>query len=327
MRFSQGSRAAILGALLGVGLVTGPCVADTTTTTITGSTTTSTTDTGPTTTAAPTTTTTSSSTTSSSTSTTGSTTTSTVAGGSTTTTVVPSTTVTVTTGPSTTSPAVSGSTTTTVVPSSTVTVTTGPSTTSTTGTGSSSTTTTVTATTSTTVVNTTSTTLLSCGSSPASGCQPAAAQQGRLQLGKGKLKWNWTSSATVTGEDLGNPTRSTDYTLCIYDATGRKLSALAPADATCGKRPCWNATGTTGFAYRDRDGMPDGLTQMRLRWGGPAHAKMQAKDAGSNLQLPMLALTKPVKVQLLRSDSSVCWEATFSSSIRDDPAQFKAKSD
>jgi hypothetical protein len=159
------------------------------------------------------------------------------------------------------------------------------------------------------------------------GCQNAATQKGRLQLGNGKLKWKWLSSGTVAVTDFGSPTTTTNYILCLYDNSVKKLSARAPADGTCGTKPCWKATGSTGFKYVDKDGTPDGVTKETLKAGAPGHGKVQVKGSGANLQLPTLPLTTPVRVQARQSSSSTCWEATFSTPSTNTSTQFKAKSD
>jgi hypothetical protein len=172
-----------------------------------------------------------------------------------------------------------------------------------------------------------STTPSSCGRTPEAGCQPAAARSSPLLLGKGKLKWRWTSSAAVATSDFGDPAATTDYRLCIYDASGEGWSALAPAGGTCGGRPCWKALGSVGFRYGDRDALPDGLTKMLLAAGTVGRARIQVRGGTANLPLPSLPFTTPVRVQLQRADGGACWEATYGSAVTDGPDGFKAKSD
>ena len=159
------------------------------------------------------------------------------------------------------------------------------------------------------------------------GCQAATSQKARLSFGKGKMSWKWVSSAAVAPPDFGNPTSTTDYLLCVYDASGEKLSAEAPADGTCGTKPCWKGLGTVGFKYGDKAGTPDGLTKAALKAGGAGKGKIRVKGAGTNLHLPTELLTTPVRVQLKRSGSSACWEATYSAATTSTAGEFKAKSD
>jgi hypothetical protein len=217
--------------------------------------------------------------------------------------------------------------TTTTTPSTTTASTT---TTTSTTTTSSTTTSSTQAPTTTTITSsspTTTTTLFACGSTPVAGCQPAATQKARVKLGNGRLKWKWTSSAAVTTADFGSPPTTTGYLLCIYDASGQKLSAAAPADRTCGTRPCWKALGTGGFKYADKTGSPDGLTHAVLKAGGAGSAKIHLKAGGANLHLPALPLTTPVRVQLRQSGSSTCWDAVYSTPTTNTATEFKATSD
>jgi len=192
----------------------------------------------------------------------------------------------------------------------------------------------VTTTTTTTTTSTTTTTLFAsaCGSTPVSGCQPAATAKALLELKKGttpatdKLLWQWVSSGTVSVSDFGTPIASTDYLLCLYDAAGKLLSAEALAGGTCGTKPCWKVSGRTGFSYTNKAATPDGLTKVLLKAGGAGKGKLQAKGGGTNLPLPTLPLTTPVRAQL-RQSSSTCWEATYSTTSMNSPTEFKAKSE
>jgi hypothetical protein len=166
-----------------------------------------------------------------------------------------------------------------------------------------------------------------CGSAPQAGCQPAASQKAVLQLGAERLSWRWTSSAVVAPADFGSPPTTTDYTLCLYDARGRQLSAQPSADRTCAGRPCWNVLGTKGFKYGNKAGTPDGLTGILLKACHIGKGKVRVKGGGSNLPTPTLPLTTPVRVQLTRGSASTCWEATYSTSITNTAGGFKAKSD
>ena len=118
-----------------------------------------------------------------------------------------------------------------------------------------------------------------------------------------------------------------DYTVCPYDQTGFLLGAAAPAGGTCGTRPCWKRTRSSSLVYRDKLLDPDGLEKVVLKPGASAgQAKITVKGKGAKLALPALALTTPVRVQVLRSGAT-CWEATFSAASRNDAEVFKARSD
>jgi hypothetical protein len=118
--------------------------------------------------------------------------------------------------------------------------------------------------------------------------------------------------------------------LCLYDTPGGtptfRLDATAPADGICAGKPCWKET-RTGFKYKSKDLMPDGLQKITLKEGDTGKAKIAVKGKGLNLGLPSLPLSPPVRVQLKRSDGSACWDATFSNPVANDTGRFKAKSD
>ncbi len=171
---------------------------------------------------------------------------------------------------------------------------------------------------------------------PAKGsCQTADPERSRLLLKddvdptRSKLTWKWRNSGPATKADFGSPTSSTDVTWCIGDDAGNILSsAVAPAGGICFDAPCWREM-NAGFSYKDRDLSPQGIQGITLRAApsGAGRLSVKGKGKGLNLSMPALPMTPPVTVRLARSDSPICWEATFSSPRRNDGQQFTAKSD
>ncbi|MGH7895205.1 MAG: hypothetical protein ACREQL_11095, partial [Candidatus Binatia bacterium] len=137
--------------------------------------------------------------------------------------------------------------------------------------------------------------------------------------------WKWVSSAVVQPLDLGDPTVGTDVTICVFDQTGRRLSATAPAGGTCSGKPCWNPS-STGYKYKSRDLTPQGLQAIALKPGPAGKAKVKVKGKGSNLVMPMLGLTTPARVQLRRGDAPACWEAVFDTPTTNTGSVFRGKS-
>jgi hypothetical protein len=167
-----------------------------------------------------------------------------------------------------------------------------------------------------------------CGPSPMLGCQSAASKEAQLHLTtKGKLKWKWTSSAAVATSDFGSPPTTTYYAFCMYGASGAKLAAKVQPGGTCGTKPCWRTKAGRGFRFGDKTGTPNGVTGITLSAGDAGKAKIQMKGATANLLVPALPLAAPVRAQLHRMDTGACWEAVYSTPLRNNRTTFSAKSD
>ena len=174
-----------------------------------------------------------------------------------------------------------------------------------------------------------------CAAGPAVGCrQPVMPGKASLLVRNAPsdvtdlLSWKWTKGAVTSKAEFGSPTTTTGFQLCIYNGASSLVSSTAiPAGGTCAGHPCWTETGS-GFKYVDKDATPDGITKLTLKQGvAGGKSKIVLKGKGVNLNLPSLPVAQPVTVQL-RSATGVCWEAVYSAPAkRNEPAQFKDKSD
>jgi hypothetical protein len=177
-----------------------------------------------------------------------------------------------------------------------------------------------------------------CGPTPATNCRkPLVSQKASVVLKnrtpdkKDALSSKWAKGEATTNLDFGDPVNgSTGYVLCIYDETANpqpRLFATAPAGGTCGSKPCWKLT-KTGFKYNDRGLDPDGISKIVLRAGAASKAKALVRGKGANLGMFSLPTTPTVTVQLMRSDNlGICWDAEFSTPIKNFSDQFKALGD
>jgi hypothetical protein len=109
--------------------------------------------------------------------------------------------------------------------------------------------------------------------------------------------------------DFGDPTGSTAYTLCIYAGTAA-FDVEVGIPAVSG----WSATGT-GFKFNSSPNS-DGASKLILKSGVDGKSKIVLKGKGANLDLEalldILSITPTTfTAQLLRSDSSECWEAPY----------------
>lgn len=143
---------------------------------------------------------------------------------------------------------------------------------------------------------------------------------------KDTAQWKWAKGAATTVGNLGDPTSTTKYDLCIYDGAAVGGGAAIAAGGTCAGRPCWTATGT-GFRYRDKSALSHGVTAIDLRAGADGKARITIKGKGATLAMPTPPLALPLTVQLA-NDAGVCWSARYATDIRrNQPGSFDAKSD
>jgi hypothetical protein len=131
----------------------------------------------------------------------------------------------------------------------------------------------------------------------------------------GTLDAGWTGISHAlpifgTVPELGTPTTTDDYALCLYDASGGRAFQI-PAAGTCRGRPCWQAK-PTGFTYRNKDAAPDGIVQVDLRGGGDGKARAAVRGQGGMLSLPPLtSLSSTIIVQLRNRTTGFCLGTSF----------------
>jgi cysteine-rich repeat protein len=176
---------------------------------------------------------------------------------------------------------------------------------------------------------------------PASGCAFTAAPRPALSCraagkailliksnatpSKDKLVWKWLKGAATTFSDfgdLGTPSGTTAYTLCVYSGTSVALAVTVPDSSTK-----WTILGANkGYKYKDPTGADDGIQKVLLKAGAAGKAKAQLKGKGVNQPATTLPLTTPVTAQLVNSENPICYTTSFASAKKNSPSQFKAKS-
>ncbi len=178
-------------------------------------------------------------------------------------------------------------------------------------------------------------TTLACTLAPLTGCrQPVVSGKAALLIQRGatvfkdQLKWRWLAGAETTLGDYANPLGATQYQLCVYDNSGLLLDANVPAGGQCGTKPCWKATGSSGFRYSDKQLTPDGVQKLNLKRGANGKAQIKLSARGDNLELPDLStVAQPVTVQI-KNSTGTCWEAIYSAPPRyQSSTVFKDKAD
>jgi hypothetical protein len=162
-----------------------------------------------------------------------------------------------------------------------------------------------------------------CGLQPLPNCkQPQAANKSVLVIrdkggDRDALVWKWTKGETTSLDDLGDPTSTATYTLCIYDQVNGvstlKLSALVPPGGICDGAPCWSQT-SRGFKYFDPDALQDGIKQLVLKRGATGKAKIIVKGKGATLNTPDLPFAQDTQVIVqLKNTAGAgrCWEGRY----------------
>jgi hypothetical protein len=147
--------------------------------------------------------------------------------------------------------------------------------------------------------------------------------------------WKWRGHVKE-GADFGDPMAGRDYTLCLYDESAPTPTLLfrarARSGSTCGTEPCWTAFAESAdFRFRDRARLPDGVHKMQLHSNATQPGRIVAKGVGEHLAdrplgLPNPPLAIPLRVQLQARDGE-CWEATYTTAVRNVAGRFVARSD
>ena len=102
-------------------------------------------------------------------------------------------------------------------------------------------------------------------------------------MARARLRAVWKALTTfVPTDELGDPLAGgTTYAVCLYDAADTLVGALEidRAGDSCGlpAKPCWKATGSTGFRYADKNATVHGLRRLVLKGGAAGKGKIALK--------------------------------------------------
>ena len=117
-----------------------------------------------------------------------------------------------------------------------------------------------------------------------------------------------------TGSELGNPTATATFAVCVWHNSALIAQLVAPPGAN------WSALkGNRGYRYFDSTQAQDGLRSMLVRAGrsgAPRRTRVLVRGKGLNLPDPALPLSSPVNVtvQVIDSGSGICFGQSFGSS-------------
>ncbi len=152
-----------------------------------------------------------------------------------------------------------------------------------------------------------------CSAAPKDGCAPATRSLLLVRDTDGaanELLWAWLDGATTPGAaDFGDPTRFTDYGLCLYAGTSAALVAQAELGSSATR---WDRIGPQGFRYVDPTGSASGIRRLSLRSSRNQETRAVVRGEGPWLPaLDLLGVPAPIVVQLVNSDNATCLQATY----------------
>ena len=155
-------------------------------------------------------------------------------------------------------------------------------------------------------------------------------------VGKEQIKAKIDKLALDTPLALfGNPViGQTDYAVCLYDGGGARIATIRipRTQQTCGTKPCWKPSGSTGVKYTDKTLSSDGALQLQLKGGEPTKGKVQfkAKNNGPKGQLEMptgltLQLANDVQATVqVQISNGTCFSGTVTNIRENSAVLFKA---
>lgn len=128
---------------------------------------------------------------------------------------------------------------------------------------------------------------------------------------RNKLKFAWGEGPEFGLDDLGDPTTSTAYSVCMWNLTNpgtlESAAFLEPTAFT------WSNKGSKGFVYKTKAGFEGGITKLAIRPGSRGRGTVRVQGKGENLDFPGPASTIQYTeafqwlVQVVNTRSS-CWE-------------------
>ncbi len=154
-----------------------------------------------------------------------------------------------------------------------------------------------------------------CSPRRVSGCRGANTAKVSFKIDplgrRSKFKFKWSKGSYAVHSYFGNPLTTTDYAVCVYDDDGLVFTADIPAHAFKWRE----MPDERGFQYKDKVGLPDGITKIKLQPGASGKSKGGIGGKGPSLPAPLLPLPWDPNVYVqLRSSDARCFRAAFGNS-------------
>jgi len=167
-----------------------------------------------------------------------------------------------------------------------------------------------------------------CAEAPAAGCRTA--EKSILVINdkspdtKDKLVWKWIKGQNTSTAEFSDPLNTANYALCIYQDATEDLIGQYVVPPSASK---WKPISTKGFKYIDKSLTEDGIQRIVVKASVVNKSKVIFKGKGANLDDVVPPLALPVVVQLVNSDTGICWEGEFDTLDikKNQPEKFKGK--
>jgi hypothetical protein len=175
-----------------------------------------------------------------------------------------------------------------------------------------------------------------CPATPLVGCRTAQKStlvyRDNIFDDKDRLTYKWSNGQATSQADFADPEFTAQYDLCIFGGPGAGLFVESNVLPDAEK---WEPVSTRGYKYKDKLLTEDGTQKISLRGSDADKAKINWKGKGFGLpdvspgSLPLVPAAFPVWVQILNSDTQVCFETSFEiedvSTNLDDKLKLKQK--
>lgn len=149
---------------------------------------------------------------------------------------------------------------------------------------------------------------------------------------KDKLSWKWIKGEATSPPELGDPTATTEYSLCLY--AGSTSALIRQVDVPV-SAALWEPIGDKGYKYKHKLAAFDGTKKVLLKGSEKNRSKAIFKGVGFALPdllpgtLPFAGEDFPVVVELINNETGVCFGSSFDAGdVKKNVAEkFKAKAD
>jgi len=132
---------------------------------------------------------------------------------------------------------------------------------------------------------------------------------------KDQFKWKWSKGDLYFHSQLGSPTDTDTYAVCVYDSTADVPTLVSTVVINPSNN--WFDKNPKGFKYKDTSGLSNGVQQVKLLPGAANRSKVMIKAKGANIPMPIptsdtryFNQNSEVVVQLVNT-SGVCWTSSF----------------